>query len=400
MILFEREADCCGCGACAQVCPVQAISMQESKTGFLFPKIDANRCIECGKCQKSCGYQKTCLETEPLEAWAASARDRKIEINSASGGIFATIATEIVEAGGVAVGAVMKNTQQGIRVCHVIGKTVEDVGKMQGSKYVQSDAYVVFDGVKKALAKGTQVLFCGTPCQVAAIKKVTGNPDNLFTMDLVCHGVPSQKMFRDFIARLEKDLQIQMEAFYFRSKVFGRNDYIAEIVPKRNKKIYGIPHGLLSFYKLFLDGKINRKSCYQCPFATKQRVADLTIGDYWGIENQHEKEIAEGVVNLSQSWSSILVNTMKGRALLETYGKKLSKVPSKYEKIAERNEQLKMPLKEPKERKELMNLYEKEGYNAVENWFRARMGGKIKFAIKRILGIKKHTKQGDVNFEK
>ncbi|WP_022760619.1 Coenzyme F420 hydrogenase/dehydrogenase, beta subunit C-terminal domain [Butyrivibrio sp. AD3002] len=390
IILVNNEKDCCGCGACANECPKQAISMKEDDCGFLFPEIDHDKCVECGKCLRICAYKKDKIEKhEPLEGYAAINNDTDMERKSASGGVFSALAHAFIKSGGFISGAIAKQENGSFVIEHIVGNDNDSLEKMQGSKYVQSNSFVAFPRIKELLNNGERVLFCGTPCQVDAVKTITGNPNNLITIDLICHGVPSQKLFRDFISGLERDLKCRLLHFSFRDKAGKEKGFNAAAYSENTK--YEIPHALLSYYKLFLNGIIYRENCYSCPYACKERVSDITIGDFWGIEEQHKEEIDAGEIDLGKYWSCILENTDKGKEFLKEYNGLLQLIPSDYKKIAFKNKQLREPSIMPEKRKKYLGLYLKEGYKAVESEFRKNMGGPIKFWIKRKIYIKRHN---------
>lgn len=387
--LYEDVTKCCGCGACATECPVSAIEMIEDACGYIYPEIDSEKCIECGKCRRVCMYKKdNAYGVKSLSCFAAINKDLSMEQKSTSGGVFSAIATDFIHSNGVVVGAVEEINDNLFSVYHEVGCDESAIKRMQGSKYVQSNAYTSYTKVKQLLKEGKKVLFSGTPCQVDAIKSVTGNPDNLYTMDLICHGVPSQKLFRDAITLLEDDLHTKINHFIFRSKHGEDKGFNASAYCDGIR--YEIPHALFSYYKLFLNGFTYRKNCYSCPYACQRRVADITIGDYWGLEKHHIQQIKDGEIDMSRYWSGILVNTDKGEKLLSEHGSLLKLIQSTYDKFADTNKQLKEPSKEPSERDGLLQLYKANGYGAVEKTYRKKMGGTFKFWLKRKLYIKKY----------
>ncbi|WP_035792577.1 Coenzyme F420 hydrogenase/dehydrogenase, beta subunit C-terminal domain [Butyrivibrio sp. AE3006] len=393
--LADDPSSCCGCGACAVICPKSAITMEEDECGYIYPVIDSNKCIKCGKCLNNCSYKKESKwKNKPLIGYAAINTNDKMYGKSASGGVFSAIAASFISSGAHICGAAEIMTDDLYTVRHVIGNDVATLKKIQGSKYVQSDAYMSFGEIINLLNSGQKVLFSGTPCQVDALKTITGNPDNLYTIDLICHGVPSQKMFNEFLGQLKKDLNAKISRFVFRFKSKNTKEFNAAVYCV--KYYYLIPHALLSYYKLFLDGVIYRKNCYSCPYACEMRVADITIGDFWGIEEQHSDDVNEGRIDLSKCWSGLLVNTDKGEELLRENLEFLNIVSSDYSKIAAKNKQLRVPSQEPDERDHILSIYRSEGYRGVERQFRKKMGGPIKFLIKRMIYIKKY-KSGDDN---
>lgn len=381
--LLTTESKCCGCGVCALECPADAIEMVPGELGSLYPKVDTQKCIDCQKCVKSCAYQ-TQRESEhvPLQAFAAVAADKKLLRKSASGGVFATLAGAVLDAGGAVFGCAMEEDGGVLTPRHICIKVKEEVVKLQGSKYVQSELRDSFKQVRQLLKQDRTVLFSGTPCQVDALKKYTQGvcSGKLYTIDLICHGVPSVKLFQDYLAQL---CEQRVTAFCFRDKTFGWGLSAKYIY--RNKK--GVEKEKLlssdvsSYYSYFLMSEIYRQSCYSCRYTNLSRVGDITIGDFWGIE----KELPEFAQNATRGVSAILVNTTEGAQLLSEYGQALSLTETLPECVARWNKQLSSPSKHTGLRQEIAEQYEKNGYAGVERLFRKRMG--IRFHLKKLKSL-------------
>ena len=375
ILLYENKIDCCGCGACKESCDQKAIKMIEDEYGFLYPNIDESLCIGCGKCKKVCAFQSSTSKNTVRKSYAAISKDSNLLSQSSSGGIFATVASHFIDEGGWVCGACLSIKSNKIDVRHIISNDKCDLVKMQGSKYVQSDITDVIPKIKDMLKDNQRILFSGTPCQVDAIKRTTNNNPNLFTIDLICHGVPSQKMFNDFLNNYIHSRQ-RLKDVVFRDRT--KTGYTAKITVSDGKKevIKYNPEYLMSVYHLFLESINLRDNCYQCKYADASRCGDLTLGDYWGIKTVHKKEYEDGIVD-DRSWSCILANTSKGLELVNKTKNKYIIFESILDNVKFANEQLKRPSKKPKHRKEVMELYSKRGYEAVEKWYRKRMG--IKF---------------------
>lgn len=218
--LFESPSHCCGCGACAAGCPKGAITMSEGKDGFVLPVIDSDLCIGCGACTRACGLNRGIGSNSAGPFFAAVGRGDVSE--SASGGVFGAVARELISSGGVAYGASYEREGNTLRVLHSRAASVDELSPLLNSKYVQSDAGVCFADVKADLREGRQVLFCGTPCQVAGLRGFLGRDyQNLTTIDLVCHGVPSGRMFADCVEGYGKQLGSPVVDFRFRCKRKG-----------------------------------------------------------------------------------------------------------------------------------------------------------------------------------
>lgn len=393
--LVKNAASCCGCGACLSVCPRQAISMKTDPYGCKYPIIDPAKCIDCGLCVRICQYTTLLDGKTPMEAYAAVGCCGETVMNSASGGVFASLAESAISKGELVAGAVMDCRNGHAEVYHLLSGDKSDLCRMQGSKYVQSDAWRSYSEIREAVNAGKKVLFSGTPCQVAAVKAITGNPENLMTVDLICHGVPPLQMLNDYLKILSKRFRGEITAFRFREKSCSKQ-YTAGIYVCRGKKTERvlIKSSLLSFYKYFLDGAFHRENCFSCPYAESRRVADITIGDYWGVEECHAEELCNGKMPRRNDWSCVMVNTEKGERLLQDYGEALLLYPSRLEWVALHNQQLKMPASKGKKRDQLLGLYRKSGYEAVEAEFIRENGGRLRFiwrAIRNIRGNKRKT---------
>ena len=394
----KTPQECCGCGACAAVCPKKAITMKEDQYGCVYPSIDVGLCVNCGACLRVCAYGNMEQRRRPLQAWAAVGKEASLVEKSASGGVLATVAKSLMEDGGTVCGAVLSREDGALRAEHILSGEMEDLPRLQGSKYVHSQAWRCYAELRNALASGKTVLFSGTPCQVAAVKRLTGDPDNLITMDLVCHGVPPLRMLNEFGEILGKRLGGHVENIVFRDKTCGKNFCArVDVTRNRRKRSYYLSAHQLSFYRHFLDGSIYRENCYFCPYANLARISDLTIGDYWGIEERYRKEITEGMMPNRKDWSCILVNTEKGASFLRTYGKMLSLFTSCPEWIAEGNEQLKTPSRKSVNRDHVLKEYVTGGYKRLERAYVAESGGRLRFCWRMFKNIRRNKKLHDVN---
>lgn len=400
---IEVEKDitrCSGCGACMVVCPVSAIHMKADSLGCLYPKIDEALCINCGKCMRVCPYCETPSLHTPQAVYAAVGKCQEMVARSASGGIFASTADNYICKGNMVAGAVLDCENSHADVYHLLSGTRADISRMQGSKYVQSEAWRCYPQILQALKSGKSVLFSGTPCQVAAVKNITGDPDNLVTVDLICHGVPPLQMLNDYLKILSKRLCGQIVGFRFRDKSCPK-PFIAGIdlqIGRKTKHIY-IRSGLLSFYKYFLNGSLYRESCYYCPYACGQRVSDITIGDYWGIETCHLENLESKRMPYKNDWSCILVNTEKGAKFLEEHSEQIFMYPSSFERVVQKNEQLKKPSPRGEKRELLLKAYRTKGYQAVEAIFLKENRGLLRFYWRLIRNLWENNRMIEENHE-
>lgn len=381
MILLDDKSKCCGCGKCENTCPKRAIKMIEDEYGFKYPKIDDKLCIDCGLCKKQCFFKnenKNIVECK--KAYAAISKDYEIIKKSASGGIFASIAKAFLKNNGIVYGCTMNYRNNKLTVEHIRVDNEIEIEKLQGSKYIQSNINDCYQSIKKDLKSDKIVLFSGTPCQVDAIRSYLKNEnvDKLYCMDIICHGVPSNKMFNEYIDILEKKSKAKVVEFNFRDKTknWGLNaSMIIKNFKGKIKKIL-IPAYNSSFYQLFLDAEIYRECCYKCPYANKKRVGDITIGDFWKVESEHSNKIKKEKIDINNGVSCILVNTIKGEKLLNTFGENLKSFESDFKKISKHNMQLVQP-SEIRNKKFYMDIYIRGGYGLVDKYYKKNNWKKI-----------------------
>lgn len=376
IILFDDKKDCCGCSACMNICPKQAISMERDEYGFIYPQIDKKLCINCGACKKVCAFQNKFQGKTSIKVFAAVNRNKEQLMNSASGGIFSAIAAKFLEAGGVVFGAAL-DFEEGHAIPHHIAiESLDEISKLQGSKYVQSSINESYMKALDFLKQGRQVLFSGTPCQIDGLYGFLGREyENLTMIDLICHGVPSANFFDDYIQTEKKKRKAKkITGFVFRDKKngWGCNGRISLLSRHGNIKNVYVPSRLSSYYTLFLDSYVYRESCYSCKYAGPQRYSDLTIGDYWGVKNEHPELLGKQGYDDKKGISCILANSKKGVILCDELVGLISMHPSALENVQKKNGQLSSPSKKPEERDVVLKLYRQEQYSAVEKYFRKK----------------------------
>lgn len=371
-----KNDKCCGCKACAYVCPKNAIHFEKDELGFEYPQIDEELCVDCHKCEKNCSSHKH-LKQNNLSAYASINQNRELLELSASGGIFSALAELILKQNGVVYGAaIQQDNNEVLKVSHLRIDNITDLAILQGSKYLQSDMGKIYDELEDDLNKGRLVLFSGTPCQTAAVKSIFGDKEKLLLVDIICHGVPSQKMFSEYLSVLRKRKRAEsIKAFSFRTKECGWG-LCAQLTTENNGKIrkIRIPCNISSYYKMFLRCEIYRSSCYSCPYATQERVSDLTLGDYWGIERNTDlyKECKTKNIDITRGVSCVIASTKKGDQYLKDSN--LLCIQSDFDSIAKENGNLKYPSRYPETRDAVLAMYLKQGYVGLEKQFNKSLG--------------------------
>lgn len=374
VVLFNSKDECCGCGACENICPKNTIEMIEDKYGFIYPIIDEAKCIKCNLCNKVCAYQNSKLENTYIESYAAISKTTNLK-ESASGGAFSAIAEAFILDGGYVFGASLEKINNKINVTHTIASNIEELRKLKGSKYVQSEMKDTYTQIRKLLMEGNKVLFSGTPCQCDALRYFIGKKsDNLYIMDIICHGIPNNKLFNDYISFLETKFLKKISNFSFRSKEKGWGSYNAMVEFYDKTKTF-FTSLQSSYYYLFLSSYIYRQNCYSCKYASSNRVSDITIGDYWGVENEHVDFLGESKnnININDGISCVIINSKKGQELFEKYKSSFIFEKSSIDKMIKYNKQLVSPCSKPTERQKLLDMYTNKGYVALENWFLIKM---------------------------
>lgn len=374
-----KKESCCGCGICAAICPYKAIRMIEDEHGFRYPVIDQTKCVDCGACDRICAYQHDKEPRwNPQKTYVAVTKNTEIT-KSASGGIFASLAANVLKEGGIVYGCAMREHEGELIPEHIGIETLSDLYLLTGSKYVQSSITEICSDVKKQVISGRKVLFSGTPCQVSAIRSLLNGRtfDNLLLIDIVCHGVPSARFFCDYISDIERRRKGKVIKFTFRDKAYGWSKTGSYVIERKGKtKKYVLPFMQSSYYAYFMNSDIYRESCYHCKYACKERVGDITIGDYWGVRTEHPEFLSEtgGQIDRQKGVSCMLINTTIGEQWLEKYKKDLLLFPSLFEKAAKNNTQLRRPSPHGKEREKVLELYRAKGYHAVEKYYRKSLG--------------------------
>ncbi|WP_278979025.1 Coenzyme F420 hydrogenase/dehydrogenase, beta subunit C-terminal domain [Alistipes finegoldii] len=322
MISIASKEMCCGCAACEQRCPTSCIVMREDEEGFLYPQTDTSKCIDCGLCEKVCPVLNQGEKRKPLHVYAAKNQKTRIRLQSSSGGIFIHIAEQIIQKNGVVFGA---RFDENWAVEHACTETLEGLAAMRGSKYVQSRIGRTYRQAKEFLESGRPVLFSGTPCQIRGLKLFLAKEyENLLTVDLVCHGVPSPEIWRQYLhetiarkgfkhANSELRATTQITGINFRDKTTGWQHFSLRFILRRETGS-GLPetadvsriHYKDPFFYCFLSHVTERYSCYACPAKELKSGSDITLGDFWGFRGTKDFPDDNNGISL------LLINTDQG----------------------------------------------------------------------------------------
>lgn len=385
-----NKASCYGCRACEKICSHSAIAFSPDSEGFLYPSLDSSRCVECGLCLKVCPYDNNFTEDKkPIKVYAAQYKNENALNNSSSGGIFSAVADLVLKEGGAVCGCIFN---EDFKAVHIVTKNPEAVEKMRGSKYVQSDTADIFTEIKRLLEDGTKVLFTGTPCQVDGLKRfLLKDYDNLITIDLICHGVPSQRFFEEFLKDEErKNGKITDIRFRDKTRNGWRSQGSISFLKNGRKSTRVISPYNSSYYQLYyLADSISRMSCYSCKYSSTNRVGDITIGDYWNIESIKPEIPSEKGI------SAMLVNSLRGEKLIAELGDSVALYETSLESAVSGNGNLSRPSAMPKCRTDIYKRLESQGYKAVVKQYcrysyiipflKKHAPKKIKTALKKIL---------------
>ncbi len=308
MLKIDNKSNCCGCHACYNSCPQNAIIMEEDEKGFKYPKINENKCTNCGFCEKVCPIlNKRKIANDP-KAYACINKDENIRENSSSGGIFTLIAKEIINMGGVVFGTKFDSN---FNVIHSYTSLEEELYKFRGSKYVQSIIGDNYKIAKSFLEAGKYVLFTGTPCQIEGLLAYLGKKyDKLFTQDIICHGVPSPKVWRKYLDYRKHKDEDRPLSINFRNKDNGWSSYNLKFTYEN--KSYKKSQVEDKYMQAFLRNVCLRDSCYKCSFKKINRLSDITLADFWGIQRV-KPELYD-----NKGTSLVIVNSEKGKELFES----------------------------------------------------------------------------------
>lgn len=356
-VLDLKPQYCCGCGACANVCPANAIKMEADSWGYFRPVIDSTKCTECTLCAKTCPVINTPSENAPEPECFAVMGSDELRRKSSSGGMFTLLAEYVLEKGGYVCGAVLT---ENFEVEHVIIDSPEKLERLRGSKYVQSNTKLIYREIKKLLDGGKTVMFTGTPCQAAGLSNFLRKKyDNLIIVDLVCHGAPSQKVFKKYIS--EKYGIENLSDFKFRTKEFGYSSFNQTAYMKDGSKISG--NFKFDYYEKAMHTGIGLKDiCGDCMFAPAPRQGDISIGDFWGI-SRYNKEFNDNL-----GTSCVLANTPKGKELIEAVRDKMKLFEPVPYTFARQNNRFGRRMNIPSGRRWFYNMLDKQPFEKAVDY--------------------------------
>lgn len=344
---------CSGCTACQTICPTGAIEMIRDEEGFKYPVIDKEKCINCNACKALCPNIKKSSDNDILEVYGVKHKELCERRTSRSGGMFIAISNYILDNNGVVYGCKLN---EDFSVSHSRAINKEERDNFKGSKYVQSDMEGIISKIKEDLEDGKMVLFSGTSCQVAGVKSVIPNQiqEKLYCCDLICHGVPSNKIYEDFLKHVENVQNKKIKKFIFRDKEFGWSPHYETIIFDDDSKI-----STQYFRNLFLGDKILRPSCYKCNYANTHRPADITIADFWGVDEIMPEFYDEIGVSLA------IINSEKGKEMFEYAKKYIKSNACSIENCIKHTYTLNNATPEPPDRKEFWKDYNEKDFKYI-----------------------------------
>lgn len=352
MIHITDSYKCCGCGACASICPRHCITLKQNDEGFLYPNIDAPLCCNCGACERVCPMLNISEPHSPHHVLACYNKNENIRKHSSSGGIFSSLAELIISKGGVVFGVRLSEDFGKAVFCEV--DNTADIALLRGSKYLQAETNGIYTNVRTRLRQGRPVLFSGTSCQIRALRLYLGKDAHthlLYCIDIICHGVPSPKVWYQYLHNIIGDCTPSYVSF--RDKRIGWKDFSMVIKTESNE--YSRVHRDDLYMQSFLRNVNLRPSCYNCPAKNGRSGADLTIGDFWGIPSDADDDLGT---------SQILVMSDHGAVLLDEAHISGTCYPESY--LHQHNTAFYVSVGEPSRRKHFWRLYRKDFSKAVK----------------------------------
>lgn len=379
MVEIKDLYKCCGCGACEQICPKHCITMARNEEGFLYPQIDHDACIKCGKCDKCCPVIQLNIkenENKNILAHAAKSNNEEVRKNSSSGGLFTEIATYILQNGGVVFGAAF---DENFKVIHIGVDNIEYLDRLRGSKYVQSEIGNTYIQAKEYLDAGRIVLFTGTPCQIAGLYNFLSHDyENLYTQDIICHGVPSPLVWEKYIEYREAEAAAKLRRTFFRHKKYGWKKYSVQFEFTNCTEYLQILTEDL-YMRSFLRNLSLRPSCYFCAFKTKNRPSDFTLADFWGVWNIcPEFDDDKGI-------SLVILHSERARAIFEKIKTNINCQNVDFDEAIKYNSAMIKSVPQNADRANFFDSIRSRGFYGVLKYVRVPLSQKIKKIIKALI---------------
>ncbi|QKN23698.1 Coenzyme F420 hydrogenase/dehydrogenase, beta subunit C-terminal domain [Caproicibacterium lactatifermentans] len=381
MKLIKQKQNCSGCSACASICPNHCITMKEDKEGFLYPFIDDTQCINCGKCKSRCPvFQQRKVQRKP-KAFAAYSKHDSVREASSSGGLFTELAQQVLQSGGAVFGASFDDC---FHVVHTYVQNTQDLNKLRGSKYVQSSIGDAYAETEALLKEGRKVYFSGTPCQISGLKTyLEKDYENLVCQDLICHGTPSPKVWRNYVRFREDTAQSSAHKISFRNKTQGWQKF-SLLFQFINGTEYRQTLDCDSYLHLFLSNVCLRPSCSNCAFKGLDRQSDITLADFWGV-NQMMPSMFD-----DKGTSLVIVNTDKGKKLFDSISDSVIVKPVDFNQAIQYNPAIGQSVEASPKRESFFTDLEKEPFEEVlkkygSDSFSTKIKRKTKGAIKQTL---------------
>lgn len=384
-MLTVNKEKCTACGACVQICPKECIELLQDEKGFLFPEIDFQKCIKCRACENICPLKKGFYENKfNQKAYAAVNKDHDEVKKATSGGVFGALSKHVLDNKGVVYGCAY---DKNLKPVHIRIENIKDLNLLNGSKYVQSDTLRTFITAKEDLEKGKLVVYSGTPCQISGFKSfLKKHYDNLITVDIICHGVPSFSAFKKYTQFYEDKHKIKLRNYIFRtSNKFG-GSYAGKAVGTSTEndkpRTKNIKYYNEYYYHYFLSSEICRESCYKCDYANLNRTGDFTLGDFWGAEGEKLP------FDIKRGCSLVLVNTKKACELFDKLN--ISTKEISINKAIKYNQQLQKPVEKPSTREEIVRRFREFPANEIQKAYLKEnrlsiLKAKIKYSIPSVL---------------
>ena len=382
MIEIKDKTRCMGCHACYNKCPVKAIEMVEDEKGFKYPQVNKEKCINCGLCEKVCPILNQINIANEPKAYAVKNKNEEVREKSSSGGMFSLLAEKVLQDGGVVFGAAFDEDWQ---LKHTYVENIEDLQIFRGSKYLQSVVGDTYSKVKDFLVEGRKVMYTGTPCQIEGLKAYLGKDyEDLLTQDIICHGVPSPKVHKKYLGYLKDKYKSQnIKSIIHRTKINGWKNWCVNI--KFDNSEYIESHNKEPYMQSFLRNTSLRESCYNCQFKKKHRISDITLADFWGIENVAPE------MDDDRGTSLVIINSEKGKKIFEQIKDKINYKQVDFEEAIRYNPSMTTSVKPDPNREKFFENLDKmpfdelvKKYTYTPSVFK-RILWKVKRVVKKII---------------